>query len=61
VLDRWEGGRTGIGGTEEGERGGERFVAAGPFAVSVNLLAEGAGKLPDGSKDAASARVTTPR
>jgi hypothetical protein len=32
---------------------GQRFV--------TKLLAEGAGRLPDGSKDAASARVTTPR
>jgi ABC-type Na+ efflux pump permease subunit len=32
---------------------GQRFV--------TKLLAEGAGRLPDGSKDAASARVPTPR
>lgn len=32
---------------------GQRFV--------TKLLAEGAGKLPDGSKDATSARVATPR
>ena len=32
---------------------GQRFV--------TKLLAEGAGKLPDGSKNAASARVPTPR
>jgi hypothetical protein len=32
---------------------GQRFV--------TKLLAEGAGRLPDGSKDPASARVTTPR
>jgi ABC-type Na+ efflux pump permease subunit len=32
---------------------GQRFV--------TKLLAEGAGRLPDGSKDAASARITTPR
>ena len=32
---------------------GQRFV--------TKLLAEGAGKLPDGSKNAASARVSTPR
>ena len=32
---------------------GQRFV--------TKLLAEGAGRLPDGSKDPASSRVTTPR